>query len=98
MGPYIIKCSRFSRYRSMWMRSRGEALATTALFLATLAFPMAVFGQSATGRIAGIVLDPTRATIPGAEVIVRSESTGAAIGLRTNAVGAFTAAALLPGL
>ena len=66
--------------------------------LATLAFPRTVFGQSATGRIAGIVLDPTRAAIPGAEVIVRSESTGGAIGLRTNAVGAFTAAALLPGL
>ena len=98
MGPYIIKCSRFSRYRSMWMRSRGEALATTALFLATLAFPMAIFGQSATGRIAGVVLDPTRAAIPGAEVIVRSESTGAAIELGTNAVGAFTAVALLPGL
>lgn len=63
-----------------------------------IAVPQAAFAQSATGRLAGTVLDPSKAPIPAAEVSVRSESTGAELVLETNAVGAFSAAALAPGL
>ncbi len=69
-----------------------------ALPLGIVLAPAVAFAQSATGRLAGTVLDPTRAAIPDAEVIVRSESTGTALGLETNAAGAFAAASLAPGL
>ena len=64
----------------------------------TVQFPSGALGQSATGRIAGTVLDPSRSAIPGAEVIVRSESTSTSLILETNAAGGFAAASLAPGL
>ncbi len=54
--------------------------------------------QSATGRLAGTVLDPSKAAIPAAAVIVGSEATGTVLVLETNTAGAFSAAALAPGL
>ncbi len=56
------------------------------------------FGQSGTGRLVGTVLDPTRAPVPAAQVVVRSEQTGAVVNLATNAAGGFAAASLAPGL
>ncbi len=61
-------------------------------------FAAAALGQGATGRLAGTVLDPSEAAVPGAEVVVRNESTSAALVLATNAAGAFSAPALSAGL
>ena len=62
-----------------------------------LAVPSLIFGQTATGRLTGVVKDATEASIPGAAVNVRSESTGATIVLETNVAGVFTASSLAPG-
>ena len=45
-----------------------------------------------------MVLDATKASIPGASVMVRSESTGATIELETNVAGSFSVGSLVPGL
>ena len=66
--------------------------------LATLAVPTVSYGQTATGRLAGVVLDVTKASIPGASVTVTSESTGVTVALETNVAGAFNVSALVPGL
>ena len=71
---------------------------TTCIFIAIAYSPTTLEGQSATGRLSGTVLDPSRAAIPGAEVVVRSESTTAAVTIETNAAGGFLAASLFPGL
>ncbi len=47
--------------------------------------------------MSGTVLDPSDAAIPGADVVVRSESTGTTTNLVSNAVGAFATGALAPG-
>ena len=77
------------------MRTIAPILAAVAavLVLAPEGLP-----QSATGRLAGTVLDPSRAAIPAASVVVRSEATGNSLTLETNVAGAFSAAALAPGL
>ena len=71
---------------------------TICILLAIASSPTTLEGQSATGRLSGTVLDPSRAAIPGADVVVRSESTTAAVILETNAAGSFLAASLFPGL
>lgn len=75
------------------MPKRGAAL----LIGLALTVPIA-YAQTATGRLAGTVLDPSKAAIPGAAVVVRSEATGTALDLETNVAGAFTATTLSPGL
>ncbi len=70
------------------------SLAILVVALSALKLP----AQSATGRLSGTVLDPSGAAVPGAEVVVRSETTGSASGLVTSALGVFVAGALAPGL
>ena len=47
--------------------------------------------------MSGTVLDPTLAAVPGADVIVRRDSTGTTTNLVTNSAGAFATGALAPG-
>jgi hypothetical protein len=56
-----------------------------------------VDGQTATGRISGTVLDPTHAAVGDAQVIVRSESSGAATNSISSASGAFSVVDLAAG-
>jgi hypothetical protein len=53
--------------------------------------------QTATGRISGTVLDPTHAAVGDAQVIARSEASGAATTTLTGASGAFSFVDLAPG-
>lgn len=73
-------------------------LARLLIFLVVLVVPASVLGQTATGRLAGVVLDATGASIPGASVTVRSESTGATVELETSVAGSFNVATLVPGM
>lgn len=73
-------------------------LARILIFLVVLVIPIVIFGQTGTGRLAGVVLDATGASIPGASVTVRSESTGATVELETNVAGAFNVSSLVPGM
>ena len=73
-------------------------LARVLIFLVVLVVPTGVFGQTATGRLAGVVLDATGASIPGASVTVRSESTGVTVELETSVAGSFNVGTLVPGM
>ncbi|MBI1352719.1 MAG: hypothetical protein GC160_00125 [Acidobacteria bacterium] len=55
-------------------------------------------GQSATGRLSGTVLDPSDAVVPGASVLVRSQSQGSTVRGETGDAGAFFFPDLAPGL
>lgn len=69
-----------------------------ALWLGLALGPLSadVRAQAGSGRIAGTVLDPTSAIIPGADVALRGDRTGAARTTVTDANGTFAFADLLP--
>ena len=53
--------------------------------------------QSTTSQIAGLVTDPSGASIAAAQVTVTNVQTGLARSVESNALGYFTVAALQPG-
>ncbi|MGH9730028.1 MAG: carboxypeptidase-like regulatory domain-containing protein [Candidatus Acidiferrales bacterium] len=80
------------------MNSRifGAVILILGLF-AGFASPAAA--ESPTGKIAGVVLDPSGVPQMGATVVVTAQSvTSASVQLLTNAHGRFATAALLPGV
>jgi outer membrane receptor protein involved in Fe transport len=68
------------------------------LFAAVLAFSLTAAAQVETGRIVGVVTDPTGAVIPNATVAVKSVTTGAERTGTTDDKGGYTFANLLPGV
>ena len=76
--------------------TRKWVSALTALLLALSASPALAQG-SATSSITGVVVDLSGGVIPGASVVVKSESTGAEFTAVTNSNGAFTVPALAVG-
>lgn len=74
----------------------GRVIFLFGLF-AAIASPLAA--KSQTGKIAGVVLDPSGVPQMGATVVVTAQSlTPASVQLLTNARGRFATAALLPGV
>jgi hypothetical protein len=55
-----------------------------------------VFGQSTTGTLVGIVADPADAAVPGAQVELTNNSTGAVITTKSGAEGIFRFNSLVP--
>lgn len=80
------------------MRSRFFGVLVLMLgFFAGVASPAAA--ESQTGKIAGVVLDPSGVPQMGATVVVTAQSlTSASFQLLTNAHGRFATSALLPGV
>jgi Carboxypeptidase regulatory-like domain len=74
-------------------------LASTLLLLGCAAvFSGALFGQRADrASITGLVMDPTGATVPGAAVKIRNESTGVEDVLTTNTAGIYSSPLLALG-
>src|SRR5579884_1260439 len=70
--------------------------AMLAIFVLLL-FSSSAMAQSDVGSISGFVKDPTGATIPNAQVTVKSESTGESHKINTNESGYYTVTNLLPG-
>ena len=70
-------------------------------FLAALAFalalPVSLRAQETRGRITGKVMDPNKASVPGAAVKVTDVARGTTVSLTTNDEGLFQAPYLLPG-
>ncbi|HLM57666.1 MAG TPA: TonB-dependent receptor [Pyrinomonadaceae bacterium] len=70
-------------------------------FLAALAFalalPVSLRAQETRGRITGKVMDPNKASVPGAAVKVTDVARGTTASLTTNDEGLFQAPYLLPG-
>ena len=65
-----------------------------SVFLATLA-AVPAFGQgTATSSITGVVVDSDGGLIPGATVLVKSDTTGTEFNTVTNSIGAFTVPAV----
>ncbi|HEY6551761.1 MAG TPA: carboxypeptidase regulatory-like domain-containing protein, partial [Vicinamibacteria bacterium] len=62
-----------------------------------LLFAVSLPAQETRGRITGRVLDPTRATIPGASVTITDAARGTVVSSTTNAEGIFQVNYLLPG-
>jgi len=56
-----------------------------------------LFAQSDTASISGFVRDPSRATVPGATVVIRNEATGLERRTTTNESGYYTVSSLPPG-
>jgi Carboxypeptidase regulatory-like domain len=68
-----------------------------ALLLVVLFSPSFALGQSPTGSITGIVLDPDTKAVPGAEIIVVNDLTGVQYLSSTNAEGIYSVPNLPPG-
>jgi hypothetical protein len=60
-----------------------------ALSLAAVAVIATLYGQGVTGRIEGTVQDPSKASIPSANVSVRNQDTGYAVQVTTGTGGAY---------
>ena len=71
---------------------------TVILILLIFAFADYALSQSGAGlgSISGVVLDASRAAVPGASVVVANEAKGIRRNLETNSQGVFTAPALIP--
>jgi hypothetical protein len=72
-----------------WLRSAAVAL--------SLLVPAAAHGQIRSATITGTVIDPTRAVVPGATVVITNQDTNAATELVTTSEGLFTAPYLPAG-
>ena len=70
---------------------------TCWLFVFFLLCPV-LMAQRTTGTLVGTVTDPTGAILPGAEITVTNVDTGVSRGAVSGDNGAYTLAALLPGL
>src|SRR5258708_1375345 len=72
---------------------------TFLLAAGLLIFPTRTRAQSAsaTGRLEGIVTDPSGATVPDAEITVRNQNTGVSSTARSTTEGEFTVLYLDPG-
>ena len=69
-----------------------------AVSLLILVFSVGAFSQAAgVAGISGVVRDPSGALVPGAKVVISSETQGVIRTLNTNEAGLFTAPALAPG-
>ena len=78
------------------MRNTWLSFLPAALLLASVASPALAQG-SAASSLAGVVIDVSGGVIPGASVVVKSESTGAEFTAVSNSNGAFTVPAIAVG-
>ena len=77
--------------------NRSLRFVAVALALAIVIVPAAVFAQQTESRIAGRVLDDSKAAMPGVTVEVTSKSTGAVRTAVTGGDGTYTVTNLSPG-
>ena len=73
-------------------------LRVVACFVAALAIPIVAFAQSERGSITGVVMDTSRAAIPGVSVRVINVGTNATATLVSSETGSYSAASLPPGV
>jgi hypothetical protein len=65
--------------------------------VAVLAVCPAVFGQTVSSSLLGVVTDPTKAVVPSIDVILTSQETGAVMAAKSNSDGLFRFPSLLSG-
>jgi len=82
--------------RSDWLQVTLVLIAILAVFLLAVAEPR-LSAQVRRGSLAGTIVDPTGAVIPGAQVALKSEGTGVAVNTVANGSGYFYFASVEPG-
>src|SRR3954447_337636 len=70
---------------------------TGALAVGLSAYTALAIAQSTSGNIAGVVYDPSGATVPGASISVKNEATGIESAARSTSSGQFRFENLLVG-
>ncbi len=78
--------------------SPQKSLPLIVILAAILAVGGIAFGQSVTGTISGVVLDPNGAVVPGAEITLVNDQTNERRNQHTNDAGRFSFASLHPGV
>lgn len=78
-------------------RKHSAFVALTALLL-LVAMAAPVYGQRITGGIAGTVVDPQGALVPGAKITVANQATGFKLDLTSSSTGSFEAPDLAPAV
>src|SRR5215468_11981281 len=76
---------------------RKTTVCLLSVFLLAVMAPLSVFGQAEVGQIVVKATDPQGAVVPGAQVTVKSSTTGAERRATTNDEGIATITALQPG-
>ena len=88
----------FRRKRAFARRQDGCAVEPNlGLLAALLLTTLSLSAQTATGRLAGTVLDPSGAAVQDARVTVRSDASGAAFNVATTPAGSFSVIDLAAG-
>jgi len=67
------------------------------LVAVTLLLIAPINGQSPNGTISGIVVDPSGATVPGADILIANDATGVQYSAITNGEGLYVVPNLPPG-
>lgn len=81
------------------MRSRLGAVARAmVLLLLAMAVSAPAFAQSGATTLAGVVVDSQGAVIPGADVIVKNNATGASVTAVSDSAGRFSIPSVNPGV
>ena len=88
--------NRTTRRKFTFFHFSVAALFFTAILLLS-STPAHAQSAAASGRLDGIVADPSGAAVPDAEVTVRNQNTGVATTVRSNAAGEFVVLYLAPG-
>lgn len=85
----VLRIKHASVFRAAWWVAFAAA---SLVIVSSLAF-----GQGITGRLLGTVEDPSHAAIPGAQVTITNQNTGATWKLTSDAAGSYVAQFLPPG-
>jgi len=80
------------------MSNHVDFARATRLAFAAFLFSSLAFGQSDLGSITGYVKDPTGATIPNANVVVKNQDSGAERQAKTNDSGYYAVTNIQPGV
>ena len=91
-----MQTADLSAQRMKWNAHTVLACFALVVLLAISAIP--AVGQTDTGSIVGIVQDPTRAVVTGAQVKITNTATNVTRTLVTNADGSYQALQLIPGV
>ena len=74
-----------------------RVFAASLVFVLVLVCSCLCLGQSATGTISGIIVDPAGQAIPGVEVVIVNDATGIQYPTKTNSEGIYVVPNLPPG-
>src|SRR5579885_1624260 len=81
-------CRRLAMRRASWV---------VLPLILSLCLSAPLFAQRFSGSITGVVTDPQGAVVPGAQVTITNEATGASQTITTTSAGVYSAPSIDPG-